>query len=142
MATYYDQKVVLTETTLPAAGAHLTTSQISINGYKQITPTITYRAGGAGGAVSMYIEYASVLSPLDFVKMGESQAAAIVPGADVNIQMQRAIFTFTPTGLTRENITLPTIESAFDYMRFEVFESGNLANPGSLFIACFLRGDN
>lgn len=142
MATYYDQLIVLEPTVLPAAGGHLITSQIAINGYKQITPVLIYTAGGAAGAVSLYIQGGTSLSPGLFVTIGESQAAAIVPGADVNIQMQRAIFTYTPTGLAQEAITLPTLESAYDYLRFEVFESGNLAAPGTVAIGCFLRGDN
>lgn len=141
MATFYDSKLLFNGT-LAAGGVDTIGEWAAINGYTEFTPIIQYTRGGVGGAVTIRVDIANENNPTSvYYQIGESQAAAIVPGTDATINVQRANIVYTATGATMESVTLPTFTCVGQFMRVRGAESGAIGTPGNLQLTVNMRGN-
>jgi hypothetical protein len=124
---------------LPAAGAVEVGQAFVCNTYLELTFGLTYTRGGASGAVTYFVEFS--FNGIDFFRVGEFQAAAIVAGSNVTVSEQAANLLYTAASASAESFLSPTFTVAGKWARISAQESGNTGAPGTLQVQSYLRGD-
>lgn len=143
MATFELPKIVRASSTLPAAGAFSSSDPIACNQYKQIAFHFNYTRGGAGGAITYFIEFTNnvSLTPIKWKQTAQFDPPAIVAGSNVIIPTQKALFKYQATGATEEGFMSPVFNVSGNFVRISVAESGAVGTPGTASVDIYLRGD-
>ena len=133
---------------LPAAGAWDVPVPIHCDGASKATISISYTRGGAAGSFRYLIETSPWSADQAVVGVGNwfppsvRNVGAFVAGADVAVGIQRqAGDLYVAVGATIETFSLDLdLGAGAMRMRLSCQEVGNIAAPGTVHVAVYLRG--
>jgi len=123
---------------LPAGAWDVAPTEMQISNARSMTMYLYYMAGAVGGAFDYLIEVAAEDPALAWCQSTVRAVGVLAPGFDVVSNLQREITTYTAIGVGQENSVVGpiSIRDGARFIRVNVRESGNVANPGMLAMQC------
>lgn len=141
-ATYYNVQEARASAALPAAGAwDATPTAMPCPYFSDVTLSLTYTRGAAGGAFDFQIE-TSPYSVVANAPAGASEwvteaiyaGGAVAAGADTTSLVQRELQSYTSQGAAAEDFSFGPISlnGTVERLRVRARESGVVGTPGTL----------
>lgn len=123
---------------LPAAGAwDPAPVEAALAGYRTVLFYLTYQRGDAGGGFDFKIEvspYSADKPARNWFQTSLYTAGTLIPGSDVESDIQREYLSYLSTGATAEGFLFGPVDLgiAAERLRVTCRESGVPATPGSV----------
>lgn len=124
---------------LAAAGAFDTSpTALDMSNMGQIQFFLSYTRGAAGGSFDYKIE----LSPdgTNWYQQSAADADNVTTAADTTVETQRKLWLYKNTSASAEKFASPIFSICSPWVRINVAEVGDTANPGTVAIQYFARG--
>ena len=123
---------------LPAGAWDAAPTEMQISNAGSMTMYLAYTRGAVGGAVDYRIEVTAEDPAVLWCRSTVRAVGALVAGVEVVSNIQGEITTYTAEGAGQEGRVIGPmrISDGVRWIRIGARESGNVANPGNLAIAC------
>lgn len=132
--TYLNQQMGRAWAVLPAGGVwDIVPTECQCSDFTNVALYCNYQRGAAGGAVDFRIEVSPDLTGTAWHRLTVQALGIVVPGADIESDVQAQDFSFEPLTGNREYFVYGPIDlgGTVERIRVAAQETGNVANPGS-----------